>query len=88
MFQIGTDWDEDEPEFPEQDGPVFLLGVCALMDALWVVIGEDSLGEIQGVLLPGDAELLECIGGAPRPSTRSSCTPAPPASRPGSGTAR
>jgi hypothetical protein len=52
MFQIGTDKDEDEPEFPEQDGPVFLLGVCALMDALWAALGEDSLGEIQAVLLP------------------------------------
>ena len=51
MFQIGTDWDEDEPEFPEQDGPVFLLGACVLMDALWAVLGEDPLGEIHGVLL-------------------------------------
>ncbi len=52
MYQIGTDRDEDEPEFPEEDGPVFLLGVCALMDALWAAVGEDSLSEIQGVLLP------------------------------------
>ena len=52
MYQIGTDQDEDEPEFPEEDGPVFLLGVCALMDALWAAVGEDSLSEIQGVLLP------------------------------------
>ncbi|MGH3122284.1 MAG: hypothetical protein ACRDND_14825 [Streptosporangiaceae bacterium] len=35
MSQIGTDKDEDEPEFPEQDGPVFLLGVCAL----WTLCG-------------------------------------------------
>jgi hypothetical protein len=34
MYQIGTDWDEDEPEFPELDGPVFLLGTCALVDAI------------------------------------------------------
>ena len=61
MFQIGTDWDEDEPEFPEQDGPVFLLGVCALMDALWAVIGEDSLREIQGVLLPAVREAVPSL---------------------------
>lgn len=48
-------WDEeddDEPEFPEQDGPVFLLGACALVDAAWAVVGEDPLSEILGVLLP------------------------------------
>ena len=50
MEQFGTD--RDVPEFPEQDGPVFMLGVCALMDALWAVVGQDSLSEIQGVLLP------------------------------------
>lgn len=61
MYQIGTDWDEDEPEFPEQDGPVFLLGVCALMDALWAVIGLDSLGEIQGVLLPALREAVPSL---------------------------
>jgi hypothetical protein len=60
MFQIGTDQD-DEPEFPEQDGPVFLLGVCALMDALWAVLGEDSLGEIQGVLLPALREAVPSL---------------------------
>jgi hypothetical protein len=43
MYQIGTDWDEDEPEFPEQDGPVFLLGTCVLVDAVWAAVGEDSL---------------------------------------------
>jgi hypothetical protein len=52
MFQVATDWDDDEPEFPEQDGPVLLLGACVLTDALWAVIGQDSLSEIQGVLLP------------------------------------
>ena len=44
--------DDDEPEFPEQDGPVFLLGACALVDAVWAVVGEDPLSEILGVLLP------------------------------------
>ena len=52
MYQIGTDWDEDEPEFPELDGPVFLLGTCALVDAVWAAVGEDPLSHILGVLLP------------------------------------
>jgi hypothetical protein len=52
MYQIGTDWDEDEPEFPEQDGPVFLLGTCALVDAVWAAVGEDPLTDVLGVLLP------------------------------------
>ena len=52
MYGAGPGWDEDEPEFPEQDGPVFLLGGCALIDAVWAAVGEDSLSEILGVLLP------------------------------------
>jgi len=52
MYQIGTDWDEDEPEFPEQDGPVFLLGACVLVDAVWAAVGEDPLTDVLGVLLP------------------------------------
>jgi hypothetical protein len=52
MYQIGADWDDDEPEFPELDGPVFLLGACALVDAVWAAVGEDPLGDVLGVLLP------------------------------------
>jgi hypothetical protein len=52
MYQIGTDWDEDEPEFPEQDGPVFLIGTCVLVDAVWAAVGEDPLSDVLGVLLP------------------------------------
>ena len=52
MYQIGTDWDEDEPEFPELDGPVFLLGTCVLVDAVWAAVGEDPLSDVLGVLLP------------------------------------
>jgi hypothetical protein len=50
MYQIGTDWD-DEPEFPEQDGPVFLLGACVLVDAVWAAVGNDPLSDVLGVLL-------------------------------------
>lgn len=52
MYQIGTGWDEDEPEFPELDGPVFLLGAYALVDAVWAAVGEDPLGDVLGVLVP------------------------------------
>jgi hypothetical protein len=51
MYQIGTNWD-DEPEFPEQDGPAFLLGACVLVDAVWAVVGDDPLRDVLGVLLP------------------------------------
>jgi hypothetical protein len=52
MNGTGLDWDDDEPQFPEQDGPVFLLGACVLVDALWAVVGEDPLTEVRGVLRP------------------------------------
>jgi hypothetical protein len=51
MNQIGTDTD-DEPEFPEQDGPVFLLGACVLVDAVWAAVEDDPLSDAVGVLLP------------------------------------
>jgi len=57
MYGPGLDWDEDEPEFPEDDGPVFAVGGCALVDAVWAAVGEDPLGDVLGVLVPllGDA---------------------------------
>jgi hypothetical protein len=48
----GPDRDEDEPQFPELEGPVFLLGACALVDALWAAVGEDPLTEVRRVLVP------------------------------------
>ncbi len=41
-----------EPQFPELEGPVFLLGTCALVDATWAIAGEDPLTKILDVLLP------------------------------------
>ena len=41
---------EQEPEFPELDGPLFLLGTCALVDATWAVIGVDPVTEVHAVL--------------------------------------
>jgi hypothetical protein len=42
----------DEVEFPDQDGPVFLLGTCVLSTAVRAVVGEDALTDIQAVLIP------------------------------------
>ena len=52
MYGAGSDLDDDEPEFPEDDGPVLQLGVCALTDATWAAVGVDSLSDILGALLP------------------------------------
>jgi hypothetical protein len=50
--QFAFEEEEDQPYFPELDGPVFLLSTCALMDATRAVVGTDPLREIQAVLLP------------------------------------
>jgi hypothetical protein len=54
-----------EPGFAEQDGPVFLLGTCALVDAIWALTGEDSLSDVLDVLapalddaLPGEGQVI------------------------------
>ena len=47
-----SDREGPEPQFPELEGPVFLLGTCALVDATWAIVGEDPLTKILGVLLP------------------------------------
>ena len=52
LHRGGLAWGEDEPEFPELDGPVFLLGGSALVDAVWAAVGDDPLGEVIGVLRP------------------------------------
>jgi hypothetical protein len=43
---------DEEEEVPEDDGPVFLIGGCALMDATWAAVGQDSLADVIGVLRP------------------------------------
>ncbi len=55
----GAELDEDEPRFPELDGPVFLLGVRALVDATWAVVGDDPITEVLAVLLP----VVDGVGG-------------------------
>jgi hypothetical protein len=52
IYGAGLDRIEDEPEFPEQDGPVFLLGACVLVDAVWAALGLDPLNDVLDVLLP------------------------------------
>jgi hypothetical protein len=47
-----SDREGPEPRFPELQGPGFLLGTCALVDATWAIVGEDPLGEVLDVLLP------------------------------------
>jgi hypothetical protein len=47
-----SDREGPEPVFPELESPVFLLGTCALVDAMWAVVGEDPLTQILAVLLP------------------------------------
>jgi hypothetical protein len=47
-YELGPE--EQEPEFPEQDGPVFLLGACALVDATWAVVGLDPVSKVHAVL--------------------------------------
>lgn len=34
------------------DGPVSLIGGCALVDAVWTAVGEDPLTDVYGVLVP------------------------------------
>ena len=47
-----SDREGPEPRFPELQGPGFLLGTCALVDATWAIVGEDPLEEVLGILLP------------------------------------
>jgi len=52
LHRPAADWYEDEPDFPETDGPVFLLGACALVEAVWAAVGDDPLSDVIGVLVP------------------------------------
>lgn len=40
------------PEGFDGDGPVFVIGCCALIQATWTVIGEDPLQEVLDLLAP------------------------------------
>jgi len=51
MYSTGADWDDDVPEFPTLDGPVYLLGERTLVDTVWAAVGDDPLGEVITVLI-------------------------------------
>jgi hypothetical protein len=40
------------PDFPDEDGPVFVIGCCALVHATWTAIGDDPLAEVLDVVSP------------------------------------
>lgn len=57
-----------EGGFPEDDAPIFLLGACCLVDAIWAVVGLDPLRDVLDYLGPRlDAALAE-LDCTPRPS--------------------
>jgi hypothetical protein len=61
----GSGWDEEEPEFPDSDGPVFLIGTCALGEATEAVAGEDPLDKVIAGLSPAlDGIIPGLDGGA------------------------
>jgi hypothetical protein len=62
-FGTGAGGMADEPDFPELDGPVFLLGTCALIDAMCAVIGDDPLQEVLDVLTPLLSDALPDMDG-------------------------
>ena len=62
LSSIGP-FDDGGPEFPELDGPVYLLGGQALMEATWAMVGEDRLSDVQGVLLPALDAAVPDLGG-------------------------
>jgi hypothetical protein len=47
-----ADCEENKPEFPDLDGPVFVLGGCALVDAIAAVVGNDPLTRCSGCCCP------------------------------------
>jgi hypothetical protein len=51
QYSIGPFDNDDDEDFPELDGPMFLLG-RALVEAVWTVTGDDSLSDVLSVLLP------------------------------------
>jgi hypothetical protein len=53
---------EGEPEFPEEDGPVLLMG-GALVDATWAVVGTDPVSEVHAVLARVLDDAVPGLGG-------------------------
>jgi hypothetical protein len=55
--------EEPEPEFPEEDGPVSLLGAFALVDATWAMVGLDPVSEVHAVLASALDEAVPGVEG-------------------------
>lgn len=55
--------DRAEPVVPLLDGPVYLLGGRALVDAVWAAVGEDPLSGILGVLVPALDDTIPGLDG-------------------------
>jgi hypothetical protein len=58
-----TEADRDGPSFPEDDGPVLLIGAFALVDATLALVGTDPLGAILPVLRSAAEEALPGVDG-------------------------
>jgi hypothetical protein len=61
-YEEWPDGEEEKPEFPDLDGPVFRLGGCALVDAVTAVVGNDPLANVLEAWLPvlrGTAESMK-----------------------------
>jgi hypothetical protein len=58
-----SEWDEEKPWFPEDDGPVWLIGSCALGDATLAVVGEDPLDDVIDALSPALAGTVPGLDG-------------------------
>ena len=57
MYQIGTDWDEDEPEFPNWTGRCSCSARARWWTRFWAAVGEDPIGDVLGVLPVLDAAI-------------------------------
>jgi hypothetical protein len=58
----------DEADFPEDDGPIFLLGACALVDATWAVVGLDRLRDVVDYLIPLLDDAVAGLTCTPKPT--------------------
>ena len=67
---------EDDSDFPETHGPLFLLGTCALVEATWAIMGStpldqalalmrarigDALAAVEGTALPDGKVMAEAL---------------------------
>jgi hypothetical protein len=60
-----SEFGRGERGFPEGEGPVFLIGVSALVDATWAVVGTDPLREVLPVLRSALAEAAPDLDSGP-----------------------